>query len=136
MRKVGVTGSRKGATDAQLLHLHDMLIRTSCARLVHGDCLGVDLQADNMWREIFNLRVEIFPPLVDTYRAYCAQPGDIVHEPMPYLLRDRRIVDTIAHLLVVPNGPEQDNPRSGTWATYRYAVRQKVPFTVIRADAW
>ena len=48
----------------------------------------------------------------------------VVHTPKDYLERNHDIVDETDMLIATP-GEEQEVQRSGTWATIRYARKQK-----------
>jgi len=50
----------------------------------------------------------------------------------PYLLRNHRIVDAVARMVACPKGEEE--LRSGTWATVRYARKCGKPVTIIWPD--
>jgi hypothetical protein len=55
----------------------------------------------------------------DSKRAFC-RGAAITHDPLPYLHRNRKIVDDcVLGLLATPSGREV--LRSGTWSTIRYA---------------
>jgi len=129
---IGITGTRKGWTLGQNAEVKRALwvANTRALRAVfhHGDCVGVDEQAHGAATNQGFITVS-HPPSDPTFRAWCN--ADIVHHPRPYMTRNRDIVDAVSLLLVVPEGPETDNPRSGTWATYRMAVQDGVKTVVI-----
>ena len=137
---VGITGTRAGCTPRQRDALERVMYRIHAAHRVegemyepdvafhHGDCVGVDDEAHAM-AEDFGFWTVIHPPIDDKYRAY--NVGDFSREPEPYLKRNQGIVNEVSLLIVVPSGPEADNPRSGTWATYRMAVKAGVETVVI-----
>ena len=116
---VGITGSRHGASDAQLMKLRVALLELGATELRHGDCVGVDAQSHAIGREL-RLRIVVHPPLIDAARAWCA--GDVILPPAGYIPRDHDLVDASAYLVALPDGPER--VRSGTWATVRYARRR------------
>lgn len=64
--------------------------------------------------------------MVDAKRAFCYRRkgvgGElpIEREPGPYLWRNHQIVDATSALIAAPFGFEEEL-RSGTWATVRYA---------------
>ena len=130
---VGVTATRKGITEPQSASLTRVLRvlqeRDGAESLHHGDCIGGDVQATTIARRL-GYRVVSHPPTVPRLRAYC--PADEVLPPLPYLERDRRIVDTVAVLVACPDGSERK--RSGTWYTVRYARRRGVRTVIVWPD--
>ena len=74
---------------------------------------------------IHGIPIVIHPPVDSRYRAHCAQMGGKFTElsPKPYLKRNHDIVDACDALIVLPKDPEKKELRSGTWATYRYALK-------------
>jgi hypothetical protein len=123
--RIGFTGSQDGMSARQLQALRVILLSTKATELHHGDCIGADAQADALVRQLngqglTHIDVVIHPPIDPKKRAFCAQPGDAVWEPLPYLERNRDIVDS-ANMVIA--GPKSGNEvaRSGTWATVRYA---------------
>ena len=123
---IGFTGTQKGMNDNQLEMLGRMLLALreedeldgEMTIFHHGDCIGADAQAHTV-AQGYGLHVVIHPPSIDTKRAFCA--GDI-RVPLPYLERNRNIVDECDILLVAPK-TNKEELRSGTWATYRYAMK-------------
>jgi hypothetical protein len=121
--KIGVTGTRNGMTEYQynnirkgLTHLkrkHDEL------ELHHGDCIGVDIQVANMARNL-GIKVVSHPPIKEDLRAF--HDSDIVLKSDNYLTRDRRIVDSVDMLLVVPK-EDSFQQKSGTKYTHDYAKK-------------
>lgn len=126
---LGVTGTRQGLSQAQRFAAHRLLVDIGPTRLHHGDCIGVDVQIHVMATKL-GIPITVHPPDIRTYRAFTR--GDQMTEPLPYLVRDRIIVDTCTLLLAVPNGPEK--LRSGTWATVRYARKQHRRIVILRPD--
>ena len=123
---VGITGTRHGAVMAQRRTLHALLQVLPIQRFHHGDCIGVDETAavfieDSVW-------TVSHPPFDNKYRAY--HSSDTIEEPKPYLERNHDIVHAVELLIVVPETQHEVN-RSGTWATYRYAVLMKIPRVII-----
>jgi hypothetical protein len=94
----------------------------------HGDCVGVDVQLAKFARSC-GYYIVSHPPIIRTYRAF--SDANITYDPKPYMERNEAIVVHSDLLLVVPDGPEESNPRSGTWATYRLAIKYGVPVEVI-----
>lgn len=118
MIQVGFTGTQQGLTDAQVAEVDRILgeLEHDAVTFHHGDCIGADAQAHEL-AENHCFDVEIHPPDKDAKRAFCFSP--VIHEPKPYLVRNRNIVDATTILIACPNGEER--LRSGTWSTIRYA---------------
>lgn len=115
MRRVGFTGSRVGMSVKQTIALRAVLSSTD--EFHHGDCLGADAEAHRIAREAGVRAIVVHPPSDPKARAFCA--GDVQRAPVPYLIRNRSIVNETEFLIAAPRGPEV--LRSGTWATVRYA---------------
>lgn len=119
--KIGVTGTREGATDAQLTDvIYFMESLGAGHELHHGDCTGVDVQVAQAAKEL-GWRIVCHPPVLSESQGHFG--GDEIREPKGYLERDRNIVDETELLIVVPL---QDTwqPKSGTWYTHDYAIRK------------
>lgn len=118
MIRVGFTGTRQGMTDEQKAALDRLFseLEHDAVEFHHGDCIGADEEAHEL-AENYDFTIEIHPPDDDSKRAFCYTL--VIHEPKPYLERNRHIVDATEVLVACPNGQEQ--LRSGTWSTVRYA---------------
>ena len=77
--------------------------------------------------------LRIHPPDNPTKRAFCFVPGDVIYEPKPYLIRNRDIVDQ-TDLTVAAPFEFEEQLRSGTWSTIRYAARIVKPLIVVLPD--
>lgn len=117
--KVGFTGTQIGMSDRQKQILQDMLAHFRPLEFHHGDCVGADAEAHDIVASI-GLKIVIHPPLNGAKRAF--KTGGEVLEKKDYLQRNHDIVDATDVLIVAPK-TDQEELRSGTWATYRYAVR-------------
>lgn len=143
--KLGITGTRSGMTLAQraaFIALIDAIhAATPITNFAHGDCVGVDDQAANIVAVTFGhsghgiVRIICHPPTKNAHRAFNTY-HDEIHQPAPYLTRNRAIVDSCDTLIVVPK--EGDNLHcerhrmgSGTWYTCRYAIMVKKPVVVV-----
>ena len=128
---VGFTGTRHGMTDGQCECVVDMLEMLKCTEFHHGDCVGADSQAAHLVRLMDNIKIVCHPPIKAVYRAHVPlRPQDIKLEAKEYIERNHDIVDACEHLLIAPNS-NIEQLRSGTWATYRYAVACGRPTTMI-----
>jgi len=143
--KVGVTGTREGATEYQLAELRTVLSGLDSGEFHHGDCKGVDEQAATIAKEL-GYKIVCHPPSSDYLQAHfpydeCREPAgylkrdrDIVHAPAGYLERDRAIVDACDVLIVVPKQMTWQ-PKGGTWYTHDYAVKTNKKIILIRPKA-
>ena len=94
----------------------------------HGDCIGADAQAHEIVFELrqtklFEVRRVLHPPEDPKKRAFKSISditGDVILEPLPYLVRNFNIVKATDVLIACPS---QYNSvlRSGTWTTVRRA---------------
>jgi hypothetical protein len=132
MMQIGFTGTRRGMTDAQRLAVQAIILDLGADVLHHGDCTGADDQADSLARSV-GCAVHIHPSVNPTKRALCFVEGDGIEEPKPYLQRNRDIVDVVDALIAAP-GEFEEQLRSGTWATVRYARARPKPVWVVLPD--
>lgn len=77
------------------------------------------------------LWVVIHPPKDESKRAFSI--ADEVRGAKPYLQRNKDIVDETDVLIATPKGNEEEL-RSGVWATIRYARKQKKKIVIIFPD--
>lgn len=113
--KIGFTGTQRGMTDAQKNTLRKMVPKD--AELHHGDCVGADAEAHDIFR-FYGLACVGHPPSNSTKRAF-----KFVDEWRPekdYLERNKDIVRETDMLIAAP-GEDTELLRSGTWSTVRYA---------------
>ena len=129
MVKIGFTGTRDGASYEAHNTLRTVVQALKPLELHHGDCIGADSEAHSIARRSVETTIVIHPPDVDDLRAYRA--GDVLKDPLPYLERNHHIVDDTNVLIAVPK-TSVEIPRSGTWATVRYAIKQSKPVMVIK----
>jgi hypothetical protein len=122
--KIGITGTREGANDHQLLEVIKFMESLGPDHeLHHGDCKGVDIQVAAVAKQL-GWRIVCHPPKLTEMQGYFG--GDEVREPLGYLQRDRKIVDETEMLIVVPLHNEWQS-KGGTWYTHDYAVKNKKP---------
>lgn len=127
---VGFSGTREGMTYNQLITVEDLLWDLNIQKVHHGDCLGADADFHRLAR-IQGLYVIGHPPVKDKLRAYCE--FDEIRVAKNYLERDRDIVDESAWIIVTPRGFEEEK-KSGTWYTARYAYSQSKSVAVVWPD--
>jgi hypothetical protein len=119
--KLGFTGTRDGMTAAQRDAFAARIVAPD--EFHHGCCVGADEQAAQI---VFNAdcpRIVGHPPTGTALLSEFSLGFNTEnHDPLPYLVRNKRIVDACDVLMACPKGPEEQ--RSGTWSTVRYARRQ------------
>jgi hypothetical protein len=115
---VSFSGTQRGMTMEQCNVVPATLINLKATELVHGDCIGADAQAHNIALEL-GLVVKKRPCTLRYKRAFTAG-GEVVAPPEAPLDRNHKIVDDGKVLLATPQSYQEER-RSGTWATIRYA---------------
>jgi hypothetical protein len=125
--KLGFTGTQHGMTDKQKTAFRDFITARSITEFHHGDCIGADKDAHDIVRAMTKARIVIHPPSNDAKRAFCK--GDEILPAKPYIARNHDIVDASEHMIAAPQQAEEQL-RSGTWATVRYARKRKVKLFV------
>lgn len=93
----------------------------------HGDCMGADTDFHHELVER-GIKIVIHPPDIDTYRSF--NKGTETRKPKYYIDRNHDIVDETDILIGFPL-TEQEQLRSGTWATIRYARKMKKRIYII-----
>jgi hypothetical protein len=73
-------------------------------------------------------KVICHPPIYESKQAYVG--GHVVLPRKDYMSRNRDIVDASEVMIATPKTKEEEL-RSGTWATVRYAKRKRVLVRVI-----
>jgi imidazole glycerol phosphate synthase subunit HisF len=138
MTRIGITGTQLGGTFAQLMTLRQFLLPVN-TELHHGDCIGVDAQAHATMLVIKrnsdlygNQAIVIHPSDNPKKRAFC-EGYDSIWPEAPYLIRNHNIVNATDLLIAVPY-TDEEQLRSGTWATVRYANRIGKLVLVIMRD--
>jgi hypothetical protein len=130
LTSIGITGTRKGANEAQLYRVMGFLslFRYNPEMVLHhGDCVGVDAQVAAIAKG-FGFKIVGHPPDKDEFRAYF--PSDETRQPFPYLIRNRHIIDECQTLIAVPK-ETVEQLRSGTWATIRFARSVEKPIKMV-----
>lgn len=133
---IGITGSRLGATPLQLQTLMGLLLpyyHTELVDLHHGACVGVDQQAALLGKAL-KFHVVAHPPENKRYLSqYSLDVSRTIMPELPYLDRDRVIVDRSSLIVAIPH-TSTEVPRSGTWYTYNYAKSQNKATKLILPD--
>lgn len=134
--QIGFTGTQKGMTTAQGLSLLIFLRKKKPSKWAgvdwfhHGDCIGADSEAHEIAVEL-GFKVAIHPPSSSSKRAL--RRGDHMFMRLPYLQRNRAIVDATEMLVATPRQSKEIR-RSGTWATIRWALKKGRPVVIIFPD--
>lgn len=132
---VGFTGTQGKMTDSQM----DLLVAAlaelhqdeKITEVHHGDCVG----ADDIFHDIcylMEIPIVLHPPINESKRAFCTGAKLVLPEK-DYLVRNRDIVDASDVVFAVPP-TTNELKRSGTWSTYRYAVKQGKDVYLITPD--
>lgn len=130
--KIGFTGTRHGMTEHQRYCLEAQLFDLCAKELHHGDCVGADVQADAIAIAMELPRI-IHPPDNPRWRARCCDVPTSHATILPakaYHVRNYEIVDACDVLIAAPRTLEEEM-RSGTWMTVRYARRTKVKLIIL-----
>ena len=117
----GFTGTRDGLTWEQRGSLYLLLEKMRPAWLHHGDCVGADAEAHDLAGRL-RIRRQVHPPDKPGLRANCPVVrgmDGVPRSPLPYLVRDRRIVEETHWLIACPK--EMFRTKGGTWYTVDYA---------------
>lgn len=133
---VGFTGTQQGMSESQWMSVYKMM--TGLARhgytftAHHGDCIGADKEFHGICRRSPGLAGIIgHPPDLGWKRAHC--DFDSTAPPLPYLERNRVIVDCCQILIAAPKEHGTDEAlRSGTWSTVRYARKRGKRIYIVR----
>ncbi len=96
----------------------------------HGDCIGADTQAHTAALE-YALNLHLHPSTAAT-RAHNTG-AHLMSIPLPPTDRDRLMVDDCEALIATPRLMVEEL-RSGTWATVRYARKQRKPVHIVWPD--
>lgn len=132
--KLGFTGTRDGLTCEQHAALLALLKGMPVITEFHyGCCVGADEEAFDITFELEPTPKTIgHPPtskkLMSRWKDHCTE----LRTAEPYLIRNRRIVDETEKLIACPKGDEE--LRSGTWSTIRYARKCRKPVVIVWSD--
>lgn len=127
--KIGFTGTRKGMTSDQKEVFKREIFRLKPDEFHHGDCVGSDAEAHDIIVELLpNIECYIHPCNLKDLRAF--RDGKFIFPEMPPLKRNHDIVDSTDLLIATPSSG-YEVLHSGTWATIRYARKQKKEVIII-----
>lgn len=133
---IGFTGTQRGMTKPQTAVVRrflEMVFEEASGMdrcFHHGDCIGADAQAHQLAIGL-GYSIELHPPDDSSKRAFCRDCGR-ERAALPYLIRNRAIVDVSNMVIAAPAEEHGEVLRSGTWSTVRYARRQKKMLIVVR----
>ena len=138
--KIGFTGTQVGMTGEQKLRFMDIFekFKYPVIEFHHGDCIGADWEAHTLVCLYYpEITIHIHPPNVVTKRAFAhlkhIPKNLLVHKPADYLGRNHIIVNSTDILIATPKDFSMVM-RSGTWATIRYAGKNRKPVIRINPD--
>lgn len=118
-------------TPRQKTVVRDLFVLLNPSEFHHGDCVGADAQAHEIFRACRKQKIILHPPIVTWKRAYCK--ADVSLAPLSYLDRNKEIVINSDVLIATP-GEDQEQLRSGTWSTVRFARKQHRPIYLVLPD--
>lgn len=117
---LGFTGTQEGMSDGQKAEFARKVRHLQPVEFHHGDCVGADAEAHELVRvNVPSCVIHSHPPTDERRRAFCK--ADVVHPAKDFIPRNHDIVDECDFLFAAPRRNEMEL-RSGTWATYRYAL--------------
>ena len=128
--KIGFTGTQLGMSQHQKEQFVLKLMSLGVTEFHHGDCIGADAEAHDIVREFFPEVIIVgHIPQSNGKRAF--KKCDNYKDPLPYLVRDRIIVDETDMLIGCPK-TDDEILRSGTWATIRYSRKLNKPQEILK----
>jgi hypothetical protein len=132
---LGFTGTRKGMTAAQKKTVSRMLDKLRPQIVIHGCCHGADQEFHSLavWHCVDVIRGYPGPAQCQKEFARTKCNGKRYVVSKSFLERNRDIVDDSEKLLACP-GKMEEEQRSGTWATIRYARKTGKPRTIVWPD--
>lgn len=129
---VGFTGTQRGMTDAQKKSVRETLVYLGGGEFHHGDCIGADSDAHNIADEC-GYGIILHPPSNPYKRAWREVPRHMMRPELPYITRNHNIVNATEWLIATPGEPDEQL-RSGTWSTVRYAKRMRRKIALVLPD--
>lgn len=130
--KVGFTGTQGGMRGVQKFVVENNLLRfwTPDSWFHHGVCIGADEEAATTAKDL-GYKLHGHPPINTSKMSTIL--SDVSSPPGEYLDRNRDIVDE-CDLLVAAPATMRAVVRSGTWFTWRYAVKLRRPRILVYPD--
>lgn len=128
--KVAITGTREGMTPRQKKALIKILKYLPIEEFYHGGCKGVDVQArDILLKNRKEVKLICIPGDADQETSN-KQYDQQVDSVTPYLQRNKIMVQAADMLIAIPSSLEEQQ-RSGTWHTIRFARSIKCPSIIL-----
>jgi len=129
--KVGFTGTQQGMTDQQKAKFAYLICNlNSIKQFHHGLCIGADTDAHQLI-EKYRRDIQIIGhPPIKTRLMVISECYDM-RIPDDYLVRNKNIVNETQLLIATPFTIEEQL-RSGTWSTVRYARKLNKPICIIQ----
>lgn len=127
----GFTGTQLGMTEAQKASLRGFLSGGS-GEVHHGDCVGADSEAHDIALDC-GYGIVLHPPTNYSKRVWREVPFHQMRPERPYMERNRFIVLDTKALIAAPAEAEEQ-PRGGTWYTFRFARRHGKTTVLILPD--
>jgi len=127
--RLGFTGTQDGMTIHQKNTINGLLQSIGPTEFHHGDCIGADADFHDL--AIKYATPVLHPPNISTKRAF--KTANILRAEKAYLERNRDIVDEVDIMIGCPK-TFQEELRSGTWATIRYAKKQNRHTIIVWPD--
>ncbi len=130
MTVVAYSATQLGLNDVQKKAVRKWLRAQDRDVFHHGDCIGGDYDGALIAYGL-GWFIEAHPCNIEEKRANA--PSNVRHPAFAPLTRNRHIVASADVLLAVPRYPNEQR-RSGTWATVRYAREHGIPRFLVMAD--
>jgi hypothetical protein len=134
--RIGFTGTRHGMSKTQFNKVAELLatfITDGPSTFNHGQCIGSDCEAASLAYSLGYV-VIAHPGYSPKYPNWRGSRGsfdqnNIILPEKPFLDRDHDIVNESDVVVATPNQKEEQR-RSGTWATIRYARKTSLVIIV------
>lgn len=142
---VSFTGSQEGMTLHQRQKLAQVFRHLGITELIHGDCIGSDLIANQVAIEVGVKFFHLYPSTLEPKRAHSFPDRKVygvwcessfpgirykIERPEAALERNKKIVNEGKVLVATPK-EFKHTLRSGTWSTIRYAWKMKKEVLII-----
>lgn len=137
MLDIGFTGTSSGMANMQLMKVHQLLgefKEKGAAVAHHGCCEGADDQF-NFMADAMSYHVIGHPGVTKTGNVWKRGGGqcDEYRDPKFFLDRNKDIVVESDIMIATPKEVDEQM-RSGTWATIRYARKDEKPLFIVFPD--
>lgn len=135
--KLGFTGTQIGMTPMQLLRVAQIIAKNPITESHSGDCIGADkefldlIQLANTNKSYPAITTYGHIPSNDSKRAFGKYTTE--HTPKPYIARNHDIVNDSDVMIGTPK-EHDEQLRSGTWATIRYAKKTGKKLVIVYPD--